>query len=57
MSFMLYQEMIVFWLHGLVYFLHFSLGDMTGQDKVEKKWKCNAYIYKVCKCFFPLDAC
>lgn len=57
MSFMLYQEMIVFWLHGLVYFLHFSLGDMTGQDKVEKKWKCNACIHKVCKCFFPLDAC
>lgn len=57
MSFMLYQEMIVFWLHGLVCFLHFILGDMTGQDKVEKKWKCNAYIYKVCKCFFPLDAC
>ncbi|GAY43199.1 hypothetical protein CUMW_072680 [Citrus unshiu] len=26
--------------------IHTNLGDMTGQDKVEKKWKCNAYIYK-----------
>lgn len=48
---LLYQEMIVFWLRGLVYFLYFSLDDMMGQDKVEKKWKYNAYIYKVCTCF------